>query len=165
MSKNLKAVLCFVLILMMVMASTSALAASKAYIFKVNGNNVRMRESGELGSGEVGQFNKGAKMLYLGHNNGGRLKVAAANGKEGWIYKAYLSAYGVVAKSKVFKTIAAAPIYKYNAKSDSFRNTGNKLAGGRYVCRVGKYKSFSLVRNLNGKSYIVPTNYLKKASF
>ena len=150
-------VLCLTLILMLgIMPLCSAYAASRAYILRVNTNYARVRD--EDGS-VVGTVSGGTRVLYWGANKGDMCKVLNSAGKVGYIYKSYLSSYGVVNKNQIGIVTANAPVYKNS--NGSLKKSGTVKAGTTLLV----YKvngSWAYVKNFNGKGSYIRTSYLKQ---
>ena len=150
-------ILCLTLILMLgIMPICSAYAASKAYILRVNANYVHVRDrDGDI----MSSVRKGTRVLYWGERAGDMCKVVNSSGSTGYIYKAYLSSYGVVNKSQVAIVTSKAPLYRKSGSS--LRKSGTAKAGTTLlVYQVNG--SWAYVRNFNGTGAYIRTNYLKK---
>ena len=150
-------ILCLTLILMIgIMPICSAYAASKAYLLRVNANFVHVRDRN---SNIIGSLSRGTRVLYWGENRGAMCKVVSASGYTGYIYKAYLSAYGAVNKNQVGVVVAKAPVYKRSG--NSLKKTGTVKAGTTLlVYQVNG--AWAHVKDFNGKSSYIRTAYLKQ---
>ena len=150
-------ILCLTLILMLgIMPICSAYAASKAYILRVNTNFVHVRDKD---SNIISTARKGTRVLYWGEQIGDMCKVMSASGYPGYIYKGYLSSYGVVNKNQIGIVTSRAPLYKRSG--NSLKKAGTVKAGTTLlVYQVNG--SWAYVKNLNGTSAYIRTSYLKQ---
>ena len=150
-------ILCLTLILMLgIMPICSAYAASKAYILRVNTNYARVRDDdGNI----ISSVRSGTRVLYWGQNKGDMCKVMNSSGYTGYIYKSYLSSYGVVNKNQIGIVTTKAPLYQKSGSS--LKRSGTVKAGTTLLV----YKvngSWAYVKNLNGKGAYISTKYLKQ---
>lgn len=154
----LKTLVCLVLVLMTVMAPiTSASASSLAHIVKVNVSDARLRE-GPGDTEVIVKLKRGQKVLYWGEDKGSYCKVATINGKVGYIYEDYLSAYGTVKKSMLYVTEERTALYKKNGSSMS-RN--GSIGSGELVLVYSANGSWAKVRTTTGKSGYCKLSSLK----
>ena len=159
--KVLKSVLCSLLILAMMMAPMSALASSSlALILKVNGDWVRMRDGAEEGDEVIARLRKGTKVLYWGEREDEMNKVLTSTGKQGYIYKGYLSTYGAMKKSQVYITTGTTKLYK---RSGSSLKGNGTLAKGKYVVVYKTSGNWAYIKTMTGKSAYCQKSSLKKA--
>lgn len=151
-------ILCLTLILMIgIMPICSAYAASKAYLLRVNTNFVHVRDKN---SNIITTLSRGTRVLYWGENKGSMCKVVNSSGYTGYIYKSYLSAYGVVNKNQVGVVTTKAPIY--TRSGNSLRKSGTVKAGTPLlVYQVNG--SWAYVKNFNGTGAYIRTAYLRQA--
>lgn len=150
-------VLCLTLILLIgIMPISTAFAAGKAYILRVNTNYVHVRDDD---GNVISSARKGTRVLYWGEKIGDMCKVANSSGYTGYIYKEYLSSYGVVSKSQVGIVTSKAPLYKRSG--NSLKKAGTVKAGTTLlVYRVNG--SWAYVKNFNGTGAYIRTSYLKQ---
>ena len=159
--KVLKSVLCSLLILAMMMAPMSALASSSlALILKVNGDWVRMRDGAEEGDEVIARLRKGTKVLYWGEREDEMYKVLTSTGKQGYIYKGYLSTYGAMKKSQVYVTSGTTKLYK---RSGSSLKGNGTLGSGKYVVVYKTSGNWAYIKTMTGKSAYCLKSTLKKA--
>lgn len=159
--KSLKAVLCSLLVIAMLVAPVSGLASSKlALILKVKGDYVRMREGAGAGDRVIGRLRKGTKVLYWGSHEDEMYKVCTSNGTIGYIYKGYLSTYGAMKKSQVYVTTGSTKLYKRSG--GSLKRNGS-LSKGKYVVVYKAAGGWALIKTMSGKSAYCQTRTLKKA--
>lgn len=150
-------ILCLSLILMLgIMPVSSAYAASRAYILRVNTNYVHVRdEDGNI----ISNARKGTRVLYWGESIGSMCKVVSSSGAIGYIYKDYLSSYGAVNKKQIGIVTAKAPMYKRSG--NSLKKAGTAKAG-TVVLVYQVNGSWAYVKNFNGTGAYVRTSYLKQ---
>ena len=156
----LKVLVCLVMIVTC-MAPVAATAASKpAYILKVSADYARMRK-GPYGSYDIiTTLRRGTKVLYGGQNAGEYCKVYTTNGTSGYVYKKYLSTYGAVKKSNIYRTKSSAPFYK---RSGSSLKRSGSVAKNQFVLVYKKNGDWAYVKSLTGRSGYMKLSYLKKA--
>ncbi len=157
--KIIKPFVCVLLVLSMLLAPLSALAASKVYILRVNTAGARLRDSDGT---VITELSKGTKVLYWGSSkSGGNMcKVVTRSGKTGYIYKGYLSSYGVLKKSSIYITRAKTQLYRRSGSS--LRKNGT-LGEGQYVVVYKTYGNWAYIKTMSGKNAYVYKSYLKKA--
>lgn len=158
--KILRALVCLMMILSCMTAPIAATAASKpAYILKVSGDYARMRE-GPYGSYDIiTTLRKGTKVLYGGQDSGAYCKVYTTNGKSGYVYRKYLSGYGAVKKSSVYRTKKSAAIYR---KSGNSLKKSGTIGKNQFILVYKKNGNWAFVKNLSGKSGYMKLSSLKK---
>lgn len=166
MKRNLlKTILCSLLVITLLAAPMSALAASKvAYIFKVSvpgAPGSYLRSGSVIGGGEeseiIGSLKNGAKVIYWGKKIGQMLRVITPDGTVGYVYQYNLKPYGAVSSKQVYLTTAKTGMYKRSG-------TLKKVLGKNqpvFVYRVnGKW---AMIKNLSGTTGYVKMSALKKA--
>ena len=168
--KVLKSILCSLLIVALISAPMSALAASKvAYILKVYTTdstrkvNVRSGSSlkgGNGSSGIIGTLKTGTRVLYWGEKSGQMLKIMTNNGQVGYIYQGNLKTYGAMSRKQVYLTSASTAVYK---RSGSTMKRSGTIGKGKPVFVYGIKGGYALVKNLAGGSGYIKTSALKKA--
>ena len=161
--KILKAMVCFMMILSCMMApvsATTAAAASKAaYILRVNADYARMR-TGPYGNYDiVTTLRKGTKVLYGGQYSGEFCKVYTTGGQSGYVYRKYLSSYGAVKKSNIYRTKSAAAFY--TRSGSSLKKVGT-VPKNQFVLIYKKNGNWAYVKSLTGKSGYMKLSTLKK---
>ena len=149
MKRNLwKSILCLSLILVLVLAPLSGLAATKtARILRVNVDQARMR-TGASGS-VITTLGRGTKVLYLNKNDGAYCKVCTSNGTIGYVYKGYLSSYGSVRADQVCVTRGSTSLYKLSG--GTLRKSGT-LKAGVFMLVYRTNGSWAYVQSMSGKS-------------
>ena len=167
--KIFKSILCSLLIIALVSAPMSALAASKvAYILKVNGGSagkVYVRSGSSLkggngSSGIIGTLKNGTRVLYWGQKSGQMLRVMTNSGAVGYIYKGNLKAYGAMSKKQVYLTNGSTALYK---RSGSSMKRSGTLGKNKPLLVYRISGGWALVKNLAGKTAYVKMSSLKKA--
>ena len=164
MKKNaLKKILGLMLIIALLAAPISALAASKtAYILKVSATPAAYLRSYSSGSNSqiIDSLRTGTKVIYWGTKKDQMLKVMTASGETGYCYQGNLKVYGAVKTSQIYRTNSSAAVYKRSGSSMKKIGTVKK---NTMVFVYGTRGSYSLVKNLAGKSGYIKTSKLKKA--
>ena len=157
--KILKPLVCLLLVASMLLAPMSALAASKVYILRVNAGGARLRDSDGT---VITELAKGTKVLYWGSSkgNGAMCKVVTRSGKTGYVYRKYLSSYGVVNKSAVYITRYSTPIYK---RSGSSLKRNGTLSANQYVIVYRASGNWAYVKSMSGKTGYIYKSFVKKA--
>lgn len=162
MKKFLKIVLCMTLILSMLITvpmTASASSSKKVTIVKVNTDYARLRSS--YGNASIIKtLRSGTKLYYTGTTKHSYAKVMTENGTTGWVYVNYLSSYGTVLKSQVYKTTKKTKVYS-KASSSSH---GSSCPAGFYVVVTGSKGDYYHVKNFAGKSGYIKKSVLKKMS-
>ena len=160
-----KSILCTLLVIALLAAPMSALAASKvAYILKVSvpgspGTYVRSGSTiaGGKTSDIIGSLKNGARVIYWGQKSGQMLKVMTSNGTIGYVYQGNLKNYGAMSRKQVYLTKASTPVYK---RSHTRKGTLGKNKPV-FVYRVNG--GWAMIKTLSGSSGYVKTSALKKA--
>ena len=156
----LKSILCSLLIVALLAAPVSALAASNvAYILKVAvsdapGTYVRSG-SGQDNNAVIGSLPNGTKVLYCGQSIGQMLLVMTASGQTGYVYQGNLATYGAASKSRVFLTSTTTSLY-----NSSMQRSGT-VGAGVPVIVFGVSGEWALCRNINGTPAYISTSALK----
>ena len=157
----LQSVLCSLLIVAMFMMPMSALASSKvALIMRVKGDWVRMRDGADEDDEVIARLRKGTKVLYWGDREDEMCKVLTSNGKQGYVYKDYLSVYGAMKKSQVYITNATTRLYK---RSGSSLKRNGSLAKGKYVVVYKTSGNWAYIKTMSGKSAYCQKSTLERA--
>lgn len=156
--KLLMLLLCAILIASTVLAPVSALAATSKILI-VNVDGARLRNGGNHKK-ILTSLKKGSRVVYSGTHDGSMYLVRASNGKKGYIYKRYLSAYGAAPSKKVYYTTKKIPLYRH-ASTSARRVT--RLDKGTTVIVYETKGSWAYVRTLSGRAGYVKKSYLKKS--
>ena len=144
--KIISLVVCLMLIVSMYVAPIGASAAGTYKILKVN-TNANLRNQDDY-TDVIDFLKTGPKVLWTGKTKKAFLLVTTTSGKTGYIYKPYLSEYGAVAKSQVYKTKSACKIYSKNSTSS---HTVGKVGKGRYVLVYATKGAWAYVKTTSGK--------------
>ena len=167
MKRNIiKSILCSLLIVALLAAPVSAMAASNvAYILKVSvsgapGTYMRSgsTKAGGSTSDITGSLKNGTRVLYWGKKSGQMLYVMAANGKTGYVYQGNLKTYGAVNVRQIYATTSSTGVYK---KSKGSMKKIGTVGGGIPVCVFNTTDGYAYVRNLAGKTAYIPMSSLK----
>ena len=167
--KLLKSILCSLLVVALLAAPMSALAASKvAYILKVDVGssklaNVHAGSALRGGNGDstiIGTLKNGTKVLYWGEKSGQMLKIMASNGKTGYIYQGSLKTYGAMSRKQIYLAKSSTNMYK---KSGSSLKKSGSISKGSPVFVYKVSGNWVLVKNMSGSSGYVKSSTLKKA--
>ena len=159
MKRNLwRSILCLLLILVLVLAPMSGVAATKtAKILKINVDQARMRTgaSGEI----ITTLARGTKVLYLNRTDGAFCKVCTTDGTTGYVYKGFLSSYGSVRADQVYVTKGSTTLYKLSGNSLRKSST---LKGGVYVLVYKSNGNWAYVKSMTGRSGYVRLSALSR---
>lgn len=156
----LKVLVCLVMIVSCMMPVAATAASKPAYILKVSNDYARMRK-GPYGSYDIiTTLRRGTKVLYGGQNAGEYCKVYTTNGTSGYVYRKYLSTYGAVKKSNIYRTKSSAPFYK---RSGSSLKRSGSVAKNQFVLVYKKNGDWAFVKSLSGRSGYMKLSYLKRA--
>lgn len=153
----LKSVICFMMILVMLMAPMTASAASVARIVKTNADWVRLRDAN---GAQIARLRKGTKLLYWGAKDDKMCKVITTSGKTGYVYTEYLTTYGAMRLDSLYITTASTQMY--NRSGSSLKKSG-KLASGKYVMVYKTSGNWAYIKTMGGKGAFVQRDTLKKA--
>lgn len=157
----LKSILCSLLIVALLTAPMSALAASKkVYILKVSvsgstGSLVRSKQGGEV----IGSLRNGTKVLYWGEKSGQMLKIMASNGRTGYVYQGNLKNYGALNRKQFYVTKNAAKLYK---RSGSSLKKAGSIKKGVPVFVYTTNNGWAYIRNMSGAAAYIKTSDLTK---
>lgn len=153
----IKSFICILMILAMLLAPMTALAAPVARIMKTNTDWVRMRDAS---GAQIARLRKGTKVLYWGSANDEMCKVMLSNGKTGYVYKNYLSTYGAMRLDSLFITTEATPLY--NRSGSGLKRSGT-LAAGKYVMIYKTSGNWAYIKTMSGKGAFIQKGTVKKA--
>ena len=152
--KRLFAIVLIALLTMTAVLPTGALAASSkkkvVYIVNVDGNGVRVRSTPRGGSTDnvMTSLRKGTKLFYLGRS-GSWYKVCSEYGPtSGYIYKGYVSYYGAVSLSSIYKCDGKVSLYSRD--NTSSRRVGT-LKDDQYVIVYAVKGKWAYVHTISGK--------------
>lgn len=143
----------------MLAVPTGALASSKkkAMIMKTT-VGVNLRDPDDYYT-IVGNVKKGTEVLFTGKTKKSFYLVTTSDGRQGYVYKGYLTEYGAVNKSQVYYTTSSCKVYK-NPTTKAGKVT--KLKSGRYVLVYATQGEWAYVKTSNGKSGYMKRSALKK---
>lgn len=149
---------CLMLVVSTVVAPLSA-SASVWKIMKINVSGARLR----TGPGDypwTKSLKKGTQVLYKGKSSKAFYQVTTKDGTTGWVYKEYLSNYGAVNSSQVYRTRSSAKLYKSPSTSAHRVTT---VSSGAYVLVYATRGGWAYVKTTSGKGGYMKTSSLKKA--
>ena len=151
------ATLCLVMLVSTVLTPFTAYASSTAKILKVN-TGAYLRDPSDY-SNVIGTIKKGTKVLWMGKTKNSFYLIQTTEGKKGYIFKDYLSAYGAVKKKQVYVTKSSSKIYKSMSTSSG---TVAKVGSGRVVLVYETKNGWAFVRTTSGKGGYMKTSVLKR---
>ena len=159
MKRNLwRSILCLSLILVLVLAPMSGVAATKtAKILKINVDQARLR-TGASGA-IITTLDKGTKVLYLNKTDGAYCKVCTTDGETGYVYKRFLSSYGAVRADQVYVTRGSTTLYK---RSGNSLRKSSTIKEGVYVLVYKTNGNWAYVKSMSGKSGYVKLSSIRK---
>ena len=150
--------LCLVLIASTVLGPVSAMASSNSKIMIVNVDGARLRGGAKL-TRIITSLKKGTRVLLTSKHVGSMYYVKAENGKKGYVYKRYLSAYGAAPSNKIYSVTTRTSLYK-RASTHASRVT--RLSKGTTLIVYETKGSWAYVRTLSGKAGYVKRSCLKR---
>ena len=169
--KIIKSILCSLLIVALLAAPVSVLAAGKAaYILKIAASDapgVYLRSGtdpknlNKTTDNVIGRLKNGTKVLYWGHSVGQMMLVMTANGKSGFVHKGNLRTYGAMNTKQLYVTKNASAVYR---RSGSSMHRVGSVSKGLPVVVYRTNGGWAYIRNLSGKSGYIKTSDLKKLS-
>ena len=168
--KVLKSILCSLLIVALLSAPMSALAASKAaYILRVyttdSSRKVYVRSGSSLrggngNSGILGTLKSGTRVLYWGEKSGQMCKIMTNGGAIGYIYQGNLKVYGAMNRKQIYFTNSSTGVYR--ASGSSIRKVGT-IGKNKPVFVYGLRGGYALCKNLAGATGYIKASALKKS--
>ena len=169
MRKFLRVVLCALLMFtmtaspLMATPATSAKAASTMKIVKVNVQGARLREGPSSDYAVIGSLKKNQKIFYSGKNKNAFSYVCTADGKIGFVFRDYLSAYGSVRKNQVYYTTGRnVRMYK---KASTSSGRAATLKQQQFVLVYQKAGNWAYAKTLDGTGGYIQLNKLKSANW
>lgn len=163
MKRNLfRLIVCVMIVLTVIIAPVStAYAASTMKLMKVNVDEARLRE----GPGDyevITTLDKGEKVFYSGKMENAFCLICTADGEIGYIFRDFLSNYGVIRADQVYYAISGGTrMYKTASTSAS---TVEKLNRHEFVIVYKTAGNWAYARDLNGRGGYIPLSKLEKAS-
>ena len=159
--KALKSIICSLLIVVLLSAPMSALAASKvAYLLRVSVPSTKGTYIRNSSSEIIGSLKNGTRVLYWGNKRGQMLKVMGPNGSTGYVYQGHLKTYGAMGKKQVYLTKGSTGLYK--RAGGSMKKSGS-IGKNRPVFVYNNVGGWSLVKSMTGKTAYIKTSALRKA--
>ena len=155
-----KALVCLVLIASMAFAPMTAMAASKTMqILKVNTSGVRLRDP--LDKSVMKTLREGTKVFYAGDRKDAFCKVCTMDGEVGYVFKEYLSEYGVVKTSQIYVTTEKSAAYR-RSSSSGLKRTGS-IAKNTVMLVLDKNGNWAQVQSMDGEVRYMRMDTLKRA--
>jgi len=164
MRRFFRVVVCLLLMITMTaapivtMSSMSASAASTYRVMRCNVEGGRLRK-GPGNFGVITTLDRGEKVIYSGSMKNAFCLVATMDGKVGYIYKNFLSNYGVVRKDQLYHTRTR------NVKLYKKATTGSKsvtLKNPQFVTVYQKAGNWAYVKTMDGKGGYVQLSKIKR---
>lgn len=143
---------------MLTVPSMNAYAASSYKVMRCNVDGGRLRK----GPGDydvITTLDKGEKVIYSGKMKNAFCLVATMEGKIGYIYKGFLSNYGVVRKDQLYYTTAR-NVKLYKKATASAKSV--KLKNPQFVTVYQKAGNWAYVKTFDGKGGFVQLSKIKK---
>lgn len=152
--------MCLMLILSTIIAPVSAYASSKTTkVMTINVDGARLR-SGPGNYSVIKSLKKGTKVLYSGKKTNAFCLVKLSDGTSGYVFRDFLSEYGAVSSSKVYRTTQKAKVYKKPSTSSSKVVTLSKNA---FVMVYATKSGWAYVKTVSGKGGYMKLSALTKA--
>ncbi len=150
-----------VLVVVMLLASIPAMAASKGDLMKVSGDYARLRAQPKAGATVLTKLRKGTKCVYLSEKNGW-IKLELASGKTGYVYKSMLKGYSAPKVGKVYKSrLTSGKLAVYSKPNSKSKKLG-KLSKSTSVVLLGRKGFWGKIRVVkNGAVGYVNVKYLR----
>jgi len=156
--KFMKILMCLVLIASMALAPMTAMASSSTMqILKVNTSGARLRDEDKS---IITTLRQGTKVFYAGDRIDAYCRVCTLDGEVGYVYKEFLSAYGVVKTKQVYFTTDPSVVYRRSG--DSLKRMGT-APENTVVLVLDTNGSWAYVRSLNGATGYMRRNTLQRA--
>ena len=154
--KLLVMLVCLTLVLSTVIAPVSAYAGI-VKIMKIN-TNARLRSGpGDYPWSKI--LKKGTKVLYAGRKSKAFCYVKTTDGSTGWVFRDFLSEYGAVNSSSIYKTNGKATVYSSPSTSSG---KVKSLSKGAYVMVYATKGGWAYVRTTSGKGGYMQVSKLTK---
>lgn len=155
-------VLSALLVVSMLLAPASALAASKKTIpiMKVTVDGARVRKGPSSSYDVIVSVKNGAKLFYLGAGKNSFCKVRTDHGVVGYMYKGFLKSYGACYQNQVYCASKRVKVYKKASTKSSGKTT---LSKGQHVIVYQVKGSWAYIKTLGGTGGYVKKSALKKA--
>lgn len=157
----IRLIVCVLMILATVIAPVStAYAASTVKLMKVNVDDARLRAGPSSAYEVITTINLGEKVFYAGKSQNAFCYVCTEDGQKGYVFRDYLSNYGVVRVDQVYYATG-------NARMYSRANTGSSrvetLTKNEMIIVFKTAGKWAYARTLDGKAGYVQLSYLNHA--
>lgn len=167
MRRFFRAAVCFLLLLLMAVTplitapSTTAAAATNYKIMRCNVEGGRLR-MGPGNYGVITTLDKGEKVIYSGKMKNAFCLVATMDGRKGYIYKNFLSNYGVVRSDRLYHTVSRnVKLYK---KASTGAKTVATLKNRQFVTVYQKAGNWAYVKTMDGRGGYIQLSKIKRFS-
>ena len=166
MRRFIRTAVCFLLLIMMAVMplitepSTTAAAATNYKIMRCNVEGGRLRK-GPGNYSVITTLDKGEKVIYSGKMKNAFCLVATMDGKKGYIYKNFLSNYGVVRSDRLYHTVSR------NTKLYKKASTSAKsvtLKSRQFVTVYQKAGNWAYVKTMDGRGGYIQLSKIKRFS-
>ena len=158
--KMFSALVAALLIVTMLVAPVSALAASKVQILQVTVDGARVRK----GPGDydvITSVRKGGKVFYLGKTKNSFCYICTSTGTRGYMFRDYLKSYGSCYANQIYCSKKKnVPVYK---KASTGSKKVTKLSNRQHVIVYQVSGSWAYIKTLGGTGGYVKKGNLKKA--
>lgn len=167
MRRFFRAAVCFLLLILMATSpliaapSTTAAAASSYKIMRCNVSGGRLRK-GPGNYAVITSLRKGEKVIYSGKMKNAFCLVATTNGRIGYIYKNFLSNYGVVRSDRLYHTFTRN--VKLYQKASTASRVAATLKDCQFVTVYQKAGNWAYVKTMDGKGGFVQLSKIKRFS-
>lgn len=159
--KVLMMALAVLLVASLMSAPMSALASSKTVqILKVSVDGARLRSGPSSEYSIITSLSKGSKVFYAGSQKNSFCYICTSHGKKGYVFRDFLSSYGVAYKSQIYYASKSAKVHK---KASSGSSGVTTLSKGQHVLVYQTKGSWAYIKTLGGKGGYVKKSVLKKA--
>lgn len=162
MKKILARMIC-VLLLVTLLAATvcTASAASVVSILRCTVDGGRVRQGPSSAYPVVTSLKPGERVFYMNQMSDAFCLVRTAHGQQGYIYRGFLSPYGVARSDQIY--YANGNVTAYRSPSTSSKSAG-KLSPGEHVIVYRIQGNWALIKNLYGGTGFVELNRLVKVA-
>lgn len=161
MKRIFKSTICILLIMIIFSASFSAMAAGVVKVMRTNVAGARMR-TGQHGAELKPSLPKGTRVLFLNQTSGSYWKVVTSDGRQGFVFRDYLSNYGACKASNVYYVTSSSLVMRSHPNDGASRV--QTLKNKQVVIVFKKSDSWGYGRTLDGRGGYFRMSGLSKAS-
>lgn len=157
----IRLIVCVLMILATIVAPVStAYAASTVKLMKINVDDARLREGPSSAYEVITTINLGEKVFYAGKTQNAFCYVCTENGQKGYVFRDYLSNYGVVRSNQVYYANTSTRMYSRASTSSS---RVDKLGVHEMVIVFKTSGKWAYARTLDGKAGYIQLSNLTRA--